>query len=464
MISRAEEVDEMGGGLEVIRVKGGRKLSAGGGKKKKQGSSKKSSKRVVSPVSQISSTTVVESSDAGMHGSGDSLFNSTTQVDAENSQIMAQSPDGVNVEVGSPYGKSPPFGKSPPYGRSPPYGKSPPCRQCPPSDIPSRESLSKVRDSPEVSDVDRREDEAESARVGLEKDTERLAAETKDSLADGLAQLDTTVASIRATTTTLHQHKEQEVLGRLGWQPESVKKSSQNGAPFQSEASSPHAVVIPAKDLDRGYSIASAIVCDNEVTDSPPVVPGQACELPEAAPAGEKKMSALEELESMCALLCRPVSDEDYSEPQLISSVAENAKDSLICSDSDKNHLSEDGELSAEDASERLNSAEQEEEEEEELDFYSAPSKVGVSRARTHSYNQVQDYVDYISGHHDNQPAETLDAVQQREENKNELVKERREWTKDYALRYVDCDDALRCVDCDDALRCVDCDWYLVEL
>ena len=92
------------------------------------------------------------------------------------------------------------------------------------------------------------------------------------------------------------------------------------------------------------------------------------------------------------------------------------------------------------------------------MDFYSAPSKAGVNRARTHSCSQVQDYVDYISGHHDNQPAETLDAAQQREENKNELEKEGREWIKDYALRYVDCDDALRYVDCDDALRYVDCD------
>ena len=181
------------------------------------------------------------------------------------------------------------------------------------------------------------------------------------------------------------------------------------------------------------------------MTDSPTIVPEQVCKLPQDLGVGEEKMTALEQLESKCAQLCRPVSEEEY-EQQDFFSVSENAQSGSKASistglESDRNPTSEDGEVRkvcqsetpAKDSSEGLNG---EEEEEEEVDFYSAPSKAGVRRGRTHSYSQLQDYVDYISGHHDNQPVEALDAAE-REESKNQLERERREWTKDYALRYV---------------------------
>ncbi|KAK7093603.1 hypothetical protein V1264_007325 [Littorina saxatilis] len=420
LVSKTEEVEETEGGLEVIRLKSGKK-PATGSRKKRSGLGKKSSKRVVSPVS---SATVFGSSVGG----GDLEGNSGRPIDIQNSAAAKQGGQK------SAEAKSRSFGTSPAFGKTPPGGKSLPCGKSPASDTtPNKVNFFVGSPSPDIPEEERSMTKSQGVMSrSSEQDLENLTTETKNSMVDSFTKLETTVASIRATTTTLHQHQDNDNPQQT-FSPDSRNSSSKTGATFTNENSvqfgtSPQSFSASTDSVNKRTS-ANAALCDNNVTDS--AVPEQNSKVPH--PAG--KMSALEELESKCAQLCGPLTSKgndsvdhcafDFSEGTKENSVGLGVNSAVISSSERSSYQYQNG-IQAKETSKQ--------EDEEDVDFYSAPGKVGVREDRSHSVGQLHDYMDYIAGHHDDHSEETINEVEQQDE--QVMEKERKEWTKskDYAL------------------------------
>ena len=434
IISHTDEVEEVdGGGFEVIRVKGGKKSSSG-----KKKSSKKNGKRVVSPVSQVSSATFVDISSQAIQGEEKFSQDASEPKKIPNStaaRSCEENNGSPSLDAGSPIRRSPFSDQSLSYGKSPPGVKSPPDRESP-AEASSGSlvggGLQGATDAVNTFDTMGR-----SVSNSMESNVERLAAETKNSLVNRFAELDTTVAGIRATTTSLHQHQEQQQTNDVDTDarhsPVQTLSPLQNPDPDHSNTS-PHSC-IPSKDSAAGHH-SETVSGGSEVTESIPVVSEQDSEVLEDEVEPEKQLSALEEMESKCAQLCRPMSDVDNRSKDIVDSTqhtkeevqVSNALESMQHNQRAETAISVGNNDADEGFGNQLN-----EEEEEEVDFYNAPSKVGTMTTRTQSYNQLQDYVDYISGRHDEQ----IDAEGQitEEEENSQPQHQQREWTKDYALR-----------------------------
>lgn len=154
-----------------------------------------------------------------------------------------------------------------------------------------------------------------------------------------------------------------------------------------------------------------------------------------------KHAFAVKELESKCAELCRPVEEgpeENNSTfnsklPSMSASypkTVSNNWDAHCAQKKDYEHglfVKENGVLKTE--------IDTEQDEEQEADFYGDSSPAHVSSPRTHSFSQLQDYVDYISGSHEDHLINEVDAFQRSvgvcsSEDKSGIT-----WTKEYALK-----------------------------
>nr|KAG5702505.1 hypothetical protein BaRGS_015137 [Batillaria attramentaria] len=384
IVSTTEDVEEgEGGGLEVIRVKGAKK---GSGNKKK--SAKKGVRKVSPLTTQISAP---ESCAGSEYGGGDDVFmtRSMSASDCGRQWSLGGTPpqvamvnglmqDAVNLgdtAEASTDGLSP---NSEVYSASASTSTN--------GDGVNMETRGRIPSA----------------------ELERLTVETRDSLVAGVTQLSSAVASIRAKAgSPLWAGEERQ-------QTQSPSPSSPVSFPVVSPNSSLlDDAVRPSPSTKHSATVDAAdetsTNCDNASDHRLSLhTDNQEC-------AAEKTKSALEEMESKCAQLCRPVHDEftetntvmsvndtnsqpesvnrDRDETERRTETSSGIRDDAMCAAANKNSDTANAHVSTG------------EEEVDEVDFYSAPSKFvkQSSGSETHSYSQLQDYVDYISGRHDNQ-------------------------------------------------------------
>lgn len=406
IVSTADDLEEGdGGGLEVIRIIGSKKS---GGKKKK--GAKKSGRRQSPLVTQISAPDLSRANEIP-----DDVF-MTRSVSCTGSEgetkdwSLGQSPsqgdssDGDRLRSGDKFCDSDPGQKSA-------------------SNFVVDSNSASINQAPQV-----------RPRSSSSKELERLADETRDSLISGIAQLTTTAANIRAKASSPEWPHDAENLGHLS--PITVSLSqTQNCLKDETTESQQHAVASEAPATDTQ-------VCDNELFPSP--------QMYAQALVPEKTMSALQELESKCAQLCKPVNGNfSLAESSVTQKNANPHPENN--SDADSNvrrnnaeivNRSEANAVTSNNGSVAGNTQGNQNhyKNEDEVDFYSAPTQFVAqafeSESHENSYNKLKDYVHCISGSHDDQLSETVSrSVDNVEKGRDEEQNGVSPQTQEYALR-----------------------------
>ncbi|KAL8593876.1 hypothetical protein ACOMHN_023792 [Nucella lapillus] len=410
-------MEEEDGGLEVIRMKSGKKLIPGA-KKKKGTSAKKDARGSMSREQSVTST--------------DSVSASAPVGIGQTSSVTSL--EGAGFGKGSP-GRNSLYGKSPPnwHDRESPHCENGSSTNG--SSMGEKENSTDIRnegDSSGVKPTTGMKGEGDTGNAACRNsDVERMTAEMKDSFADGFAQLDTAVASIRATATTLHQHPEWAAVTSQSPSSSSSPPPFQNihsGYEYSQQSSS-------SRDLENSCFNPSAIACDKDTATGE-----RNAKVPGSVVNSQPSMSAQEKLESRCAQLCRPLSVEENVDGGhrdiADSALLEQRVQTLSNTQEEERSLNREAKRAG-DSQVPARDWLEEKKEEEEVDFYLAPDKVGLVSAdkTTHNYSRRQDYVDFISGHYGDDSSVMEERVGVDEEGNIVETESPTEGNRDYALR-----------------------------